>query len=170
METKALTFEEVKSIPKVHFNQQVVLFLDHLTIGENIAGISRLADAFQVDTLILYHCVLKNPKKINRMSRSTFEKHTIIYSDSFEELQKDYKDFHWVGLEWTNNSIPVADFHNESKVLLVLGSEKHGISEEVLNQIKTCIHIDMFGANSSMNVACATGIALYQIRQNEINE
>lgn len=170
MDSKALTFRDVRSIPKVKFDQQIVLLLDQLTIAENIAGISRLADAFQVDTLILFNCSFKNPNKINKISRSTFNKHEIILSKNLDELKNKFEDYTWLGLEWTNNSIPVAKYQGDHKLLLVLGNEKNGISLELLERIDTCVHIDMFGLNSSMNVASATGIALYQIRQTEINK
>lgn len=169
MITKALTFEDVQKIPKVRFKQNIVLLLDQLTISENIAGIARLADAFQIQTIVLYHCTIKNMNKVIRMSRSTFNKLEVIECQDLDQVNKSFAGYHWLGLEWTNNSLPISEYKSNSNILLVIGSEKHGISDELLNQIEHSVHIDMFGINSSMNVASATGIALYQIRQSEIN-
>ncbi|MEJ6791494.1 MAG: adenylyl-sulfate kinase, partial [Lacinutrix sp.] len=45
----------------------------------------------------------------------------------------------------------------------IIGDENFGISESILKQCDTTIHINMFGQNSSMNVVQATNIALYEI-------
>jgi tRNA G18 (ribose-2'-O)-methylase SpoU len=44
-----------------------------------------------------------------------------------------------------------------------LGNERLGVSEQLLKQVQHTAHIEMFGANSSMNVAQATAIALYEL-------
>ena len=45
---------------------------------------------------------------------------------------------------------------------LILGDENFGVSEFVLEQCDAVVHINMYGNNSSMNVAQATSIALYE--------
>lgn len=47
--------------------------------------------------------------------------------------------------------------------MLVVGNERHGISEELLKKIELKVHINMYGRNSSMNVSQAAGIAFYEI-------
>lgn len=69
-------------------------------------------------------------------------------------------------MEITSASIPVEDFRysEENKcILLILGNEASGISKELLEISDKHLHINMFGQNSSMNVAQAAGIALYEI-------
>ena len=46
---------------------------------------------------------------------------------------------------------------------MVVGAERYGISENILNILDDCYHIEMYGQNSSMNVAQATSIALYEL-------
>jgi tRNA G18 (ribose-2'-O)-methylase SpoU len=56
----------------------------------------------------------------------------------------------------------------KSKILLILGNEKLGINSETLNRLDENYHIKMFGTNSSLNVAQTLGIALYEIRREQI--
>lgn len=75
------------------------------------------------------------------------------------------KGYDLLALEITSDSSALDEFKfNEiQKIALVVGNEKTGIEEEVLNLCTKKLHIRMFGQNSSMNVAQATGIALYEI-------
>jgi tRNA G18 (ribose-2'-O)-methylase SpoU len=67
-------------------------------------------------------------------------------------------------LEITSDSIALdtLNLRSDSKILLIVGNERHGISQIVLDMVPTKVHISMFGSNSSMNVSQATGIALYE--------
>jgi tRNA G18 (ribose-2'-O)-methylase SpoU len=69
-----------------------------------------------------------------------------------------------VALEITSDSVALDALvlKNDSKILLIVGNERHGISQLILDTVKTKVHIPMFGNNSSMNVSQATGIALYE--------
>lgn len=70
-----------------------------------------------------------------------------------------------MALEITENSTSI-DMFNFSKlknVALIVGEENVGVSKNILQLCNQQIHINMFGNNSSMNVAQATAIALYEI-------
>ena len=51
--------------------------------------------------------------------------------------------------------------HSAHQWGLIVGSEAHGISEEVQSCITTKIHIPGHGLAESLNVGIAAGIALY---------
>ena len=70
-----------------------------------------------------------------------------------------------ISLEITNNSLPIHNykFSTKNPIVLVIGDENFGVSETILKQSDTILHIEMFGKNSSMNVVQATNIALYEI-------
>ncbi|MEP0407015.1 MAG: RNA methyltransferase, partial [Roseibium sp.] len=50
-------------------------------------------------------------------------------------------------------------------VLLVMGNEQHGLSDEMAAACKTLIRIPQAGQADSLNLAVATGICLYEIRR-----
>ena len=43
----------------------------------------------------------------------------------------------------------------------MIGNEQRGVSEELLALTTQSIHLPMLGMNTSMNVTCAAGIAVY---------
>ena len=81
----------------------------------------------------------------------------------FSDLKS--KGFQIISLEITKTSRPIHSFkfQREQPIALIIGDENFGVSEDILNQSNTLIHIEMFGQNSSMNVVHATNIALYEI-------
>lgn len=146
----------------------VILLLDHVTAPANIGSIFRLADAFGIEKIIFCG---KSPdlqsNRLRRTARSTVGKVQYLYYSNTSEilekvLQENYSLF---ALEITNESISIesADFSRYEKIALVVGNEKEGVREEILQKAEASIHINMFGNNSSMNVAQATGIALFEI-------
>ena len=72
-------------------------------------------------------------------------------------------------LEITSKSQELREYVNNltqlNKICLVVGSEKAGIHQALLDTADHTLHIPMFGDNSSMNVTTATAIALYEFTQ-----
>jgi len=68
-----------------------------------------------------------------------------------------------IGIEITNESINIEnfDFKNHQKIVLLLGSERNGIS--TINLVDKTVAIPMYGRNSSMNVIHSLSIALYEV-------
>lgn len=54
-------------------------------------------------------------------------------------------------------------------VLLVMGNEQQGLDEETAEVCKTLIRIPQVGQADSLNLAVATGIALYEVRRNHLS-
>jgi len=145
----------------------VILLLDNITSEANIGSIFRLADAFGAEKLI-FHGTPPNLNS-NRLKRTARNTHTTVDFQVYEDATQVINDlkssgYKMTAVEITSESKPISDFHLEAKkILLVAGNERHGISEEILKNCDTAYHIEMFGKNSSMNVAQSLGIALYEI-------
>lgn len=145
----------------------IALLLDGVNNPRNIGVIFRLAEAARL------HCIYSintpefdDSKKLTKASRST-EKYIPHHPlSSLNELEALKDTYQIIGLEITTHSIPYHQFTPQKPILLVLGSEQHGISDEVLTLIDQCIHIPMFGIKTSMNVAVAAGIGVYGLLAN----
>lgn len=145
----------------------IVLVADQVVRPTNVGSLLRLADAFGIEKLILGGPPIELNRKVWNTSRATekvvaFEQ-TI---DTLFELQKlRSKGYLLIGLEITSTSTPLTkiEFKKSQKIALVVGAERYGISENILNVLDDCYHIEMYGQNSSMNVAQATSIALYEL-------
>lgn len=146
----------------------VVLVLEGLTSPANFGSLFRLSDAFNIEKMIICGSGPDlESNRLKRTARSTFEKILFEFEEKAVEACKKLKkkNYSLLALEITDLSIAVEDYPviNGQKIALVLGNEKSGISGEVLKMAEQGVHINMFGKNSSMNVAQAAGIALYEI-------
>ncbi len=146
----------------------ITLICDRVNSPANIGSLFRIADSFGIEHI--YFCgqdITVVSKRMLRTARSTHEMVSYQTEEQITEvIQKLTTDgYDIIGLEITQNSIPASDYNftSKNKIALVIGDESLGISENVLTKVSKCIHINMYGNNSSMNVATATGIALYEI-------
>lgn len=105
--------------------------------------------------------------RLKKTARSTSEKVIFEQHTDCLDVCRDYlkKDYSLLALEITSASKPLhkLEFSQYQKIALVLGHESVGVRQEVLNLCEKHVHVQMFGKNSSMNVAQATAIALYEI-------
>ena len=171
---KQLEHHEVmsKKSPR-SYKKEVILFLDQLIIPSNIAGIFRLADAFQVKNLYLRgESDVLHSKKFRSIARTHEDNlnYKVLEESEIESMINFLKNqgFLFIGVEFTDRSTLLPSQLFSDKTVLVLGSESHGISKDLLSHCDECIHIPMEGGISSLNVATATGMVLYEIRRTEI--
>lgn len=146
----------------------IVLLTDNLMGDANIGSLFRLADAFNIEKIIFTGTPVNlDSNRLKRTARAT------VNSVDNEFIEKPLvalniyidKGYLPIALEITEDSKPIhqINFEKREKVLLVVGNERHGISEELLKKIELKVHINMYGRNSSMNVSQAAGIAFYEI-------
>lgn len=171
MADRQLTFRDERPdelaalIASIHGNRHPVSILaDQLDDPQNIGMLFRLADAARLSHIWLYNTdksILKN-RKLKRVARSTLD--YVPYSFlSPDELEILSQKTNLVALEVTEQSIPIAEFSPPSPIILIIGNESRGVSAEVLAYCQQSIHIPMYGINTSMNVAMASGIAVYSL-------
>ena len=146
---------------------QLVLVAENIQSPPNVGSLFRIAEAFGVQQIWLTGTAAELSPKALRAARSA-DKVVALHKepDSLKVLQTlTDAGYQVAALEVTrsSNSLPETDFSNIKKLALVLGSEKHGVSEAVLATVDFAVHVPMFGLNTSINVATAVGIALYEI-------
>lgn len=66
-------------------------------------------------------------------------------------------------LEQAAHSIDYKLFTPGEKTALIIGEERHGITDDVLKLCDTILEIPMRGTKESLNVSVATGVALFRI-------
>lgn len=153
----------------IKVNHQIVLLCDHVKGPANIGAIFRLADAFQVSEIIF--CGASVDITSNRLKKTARNTQSLVRFHESESIlntldELHAKSFMSIALEITSKSTPIQKFKNTASKnsVLIIGDENHGVSDAVLETVHHTLHIPMYGANSSMNVAQATAIALYALR------
>ena len=146
-----------------------VCFLAHdIDVPMNIGSLFRIADAFGIEKIYLSGSSPVPPNsKIKKTSRSTDKCVPFSYEDNPLHLVKRLKceGYTIISLEITSSSTDIRKLSipSDEKVCLILGSEKTGVCQELLDASDKTIHIPMLGQNSSMNVATACSIATFEI-------
>jgi len=137
---------------------------------ENVGSIFRTADAAGVKKIYLCGITPRPPRKeIDKAAVGAVDFVDWEYAESAELKVKSLKSkgIGIVALEQDPRSIPLsAPYALPSAVALVVGNEIDGISKEVLNLADQIIEIPMHGRKNSLNVAVATGIALFSLINN----
>lgn len=67
-----------------------------------------------------------------------------------------------VGLEQTTNAQLLYDYHFARRTALVIGSERQGLTADVLQHLDDVIEIPVYGPPASYNVVTATTMAVYE--------
>ena len=152
----------------------IIIVCDNINNSPNLGSILRLADAFNVQEVRFCGENIPIGRRMQKTSRSS-EKNVVFSNpdSALNEMQK-FKNSNYkiIALEITNNSHPISkiSLNSNQSVVLILGDENYGISEEILLISDVITHIDMFGNNSNMNVASAAAIALYEITKQQNNQ
>ncbi len=156
-----------QSTPFSVLKNTVVLLCDDLQSPANIGAIFRLCDAFGVTEVIFKNPIDLSSNRLKRTARNTEKTvtHRIIENLKTTLLEYQKKNYTTLALEISSTSIPLSQISivENNPIVLVVGNERRGVSEEILQIVTQVAHINMFGTNSSMNVAQATAIALYEL-------
>ncbi len=173
MKEYQLSHREVeKEYFKTHYSEnETVILCDGINDVGNIGMIFRIADALRINKIFLYN--LKpdfNFKLLKKKSRSTSEFipfEIISFIKNVEELHKNY---YFIIADKTNKSIHYSDYLYQNKnICFVFGSEKYGVSQEIIDLADASVHLPMYGKNTSINVATAAAVILYDfVRKKEI--
>jgi tRNA G18 (ribose-2'-O)-methylase SpoU len=152
--------------------QMLVVVFDRPSNRGNLGTIIRSCDALGCQGLIITgHAVdLYDPETI-RASMGSFFNLPIIRIPSPNDVQewiqyisKTYKDIHVVGTSATGSK--ELYYCNFSKpTILLIGNETDGLSHKYKEMSDTMVKIPIGGSASSLNVACATSIILYEINR-----
>lgn len=159
-EYKGLPNEEVLSrLDKKRTSLEIAI--ENLSHDFNIGTIVRNANAFNVSKV---HILGK--RKYNRRGAMVTDKY--LHIDHFAEAEDFVKDAHERGMKIIaidNNrpeSKPLQNATIEPNSILVFGSESDGVSQELLDKADACFYIEQLGSTRSINVGCASAVAMYE--------
>ena len=152
------------NIEKINNN---IIVLDKVQDPGNLGTIIRVADAAGFKDIILSKgSVDCYNEKCVRSSMGSIFNMNIVYMEELQLIQflkeKKYK-FLVTALE--NNSIEYTDITLNEKNAIIFGSEGNGVSDNFLKAADETVIIPIYGSAESLNVAMASGIILYKVRE-----
>ncbi|MEO1490891.1 MAG: TrmH family RNA methyltransferase [Pseudomonadota bacterium] len=139
-----------------------------MDVPMNVGSLFRLADALGIAHLYLTGETPTPPnRKIRKTSRATEDSVAFTYAPDPVAVVTDLRTAgtRIVSLEITSASQHIRRFTQDpaQPICLIVGAENEGVPDALLALSDAVVHIPMYGQNSSMNVAAATAIALFEL-------
>ncbi|WP_036452079.1 TrmH family RNA methyltransferase [Mycoplasma buteonis] len=141
-----------------------VVALNNLQDPGNVGTIIRLAKAFEFDTVLVENLDPYNDKVIRASQGAFFDVNILETKNIAFNLQKLKEKGFFVYetlLDQNAKKLAEVSFPND-KLVIVLGNEGNGISQQVKELSDTNVYIPI--AFESLNVACAAAIIMERVR------
>lgn len=156
------TIEEFQSQQKL----PVVVVLDNVRSLHNVGSAFRTSDGFAVDAIYLCGITAQPPhREIEKTALGATQSIKWEYfENSLAAVEKlKANNYQIVAIEQAENSVSLLDFNpdKEKKYAFFFGNEVNGVSEEVMQNMDTCLEIPQFGTKHSFNIVISTGIVLW---------
>lgn len=136
-----------------------VLAIDGIQDPGNLGTLIRTADAFNFKRILIgKNTVDPYSDKVLRSSQGSHFHVSLEDVDLIEVMQ----DFDGTILTTDLSGEPLTNIVMDDKVMIILGNEGQGVSQEVLEHANYKVKIDMPGDAESLNVAVAGGILMHQ--------
>ncbi len=126
----------------------------------NLSRIVRMAACSGVTRLI----ACGTAKVIDKIARDGAESLHVEVHRTLPPVLKELKaqGYQLVGLEQTTNSESLHDFGFDRRTVLVIGNERNGLEDDVLQLVDRVVEIPVYGKPYSYNMATAATMAIYE--------
>ncbi|MFB2118816.1 RNA methyltransferase [Parapedobacter sp. 2B3] len=166
-----LSMDELKRPSIETFKNQtklpVTLVLDNVRSMHNVGSAFRTADAFALEQIVLCGITGTPPhREIEKTAlgatQSVAWQHITDTARAIQQLQDE--GYRIVAVEQAGGSCALHQFAPSSteKYALVFGNEVHGVSDEVMAMVDSCVEIPQSGTKHSLNIAVSVGIVLWE--------
>lgn len=157
-----------EAVKNAHHKLEIIVVAENIRTPENLGMIMRVSEAFAVSKIFFVGTKgVAFTTRAKRASRNTHTLNNFEFLDAGVDLLRTFKEANAevIALEITHNSMPIHQmkFNGKQPIVLLIGSEREGISEPLLQLADCATHIQMYGLNSSLNVTNALSIALHEL-------
>ncbi len=151
--------------PEVLFERvpRPMVIADHLMTPDNIGAMIRLADNIGASEV----CFLGNEDehrlgKVRRAAASSRDNIRWYFSEENDLRKLVPEGKRIVAIETADNATCIYDTPLPEDVAFIVGSERNGLSEELLAQCDLVVYIPVPGPTRSLNVSHAAAVALFE--------
>lgn len=143
-----------------------IIVLNKICDPGNLGTIIRVADSAGFkDILITKGSVDHYNEKVVRSSMGSIFNINIYYIEETELVKfLKTKQYNIISTALESDSVPYTDMCLLEKNAIIFGNEGNGIEASILKESDQKIIIPIYGTAESLNVAMASGIILYEIR------
>lgn len=127
----------------------------------NISTVVRNCNAFTGKEI----WIVGNRKWDRRGAVGTHNYEHVHYAPSITDVVNKYSDYRVVCCEAYPQAVDIRTYKWHEKSILVFGQESIRVTNEALNLADDIVYIPQFGSTRSLNVGCASAIAMYSYVQ-----
>lgn len=153
-----------------HFSQQssdfVLPVIEDVYQFRNAAAIVRSVEACGFHKIVAMESENEfNPNyRVTKGAENWVEVERLPHNlESLKQIKN--RGYKIVAVSPENNATQLSDFNISEPVALVFGTEKEGVSAEILDFADETLAIPMYGFTKSFNVSVAAAICVYDLRQ-----
>lgn len=144
----------------------VRVVLDGVRQGYNVGALFRLCDAFLCERLVV--CGRDGARGMRKLVQAAQGTHNWVpweQRDHAADAVREARAAGWqvVAVEQTSDAVDLGRFVPRHPVCLVLGAERSGVSQAVLDLADAAVVIPVRGMANSLNVATAAAIVLHAL-------
>ncbi len=142
------------------------VLLDNIRSMYNVGAFFRAADGVGLQKLCLCGITAHPPK--NAITKTALgAEHTVAWEHDWDAVRvaQDFRSrgFEIAAIETSPSSLDLYDWQPKFPVCVLFGNEVEGLRPELLQLADAHVRIPMLGQKSSLNVATAGGIVLYEL-------
>jgi len=140
-----------------------ILIADHLMTPDNLGAMIRLADNIGASEV----CFLGSEEehrlgKVRRAAASSRDNIRWYFSGETDLHKIVPKSKKIVAIETANNATCIYDTPLPEDIAFIVGNERNGLSDEMLDQCDMVVYIPVPGPTRSLNVSHAAAVALFE--------
>ena len=144
----------------------VAVLLDNVRSMYNVGAFFRAADGVRLEKLCLCGITAHPPKKA--ISKTALGAEEVVpWEHDWDAVQMakglQHKGFEIAAIETGLHSIDLFEWQPKFPVCVAFGHEVDGLRPELLDIADTHVRIPMLGSKTSLNVATAAGVVLYEL-------
>jgi len=144
----------------------VAVLLDNVRSMYNVGAFFRVADGVGLEKMCLCGITAHPPKKAITKTALGAED-TVAWEHGWDAVrmaeQMRRGGFEIAAIETSANSVDLFEWQPRFPVCVAFGNEVEGLRPELLEIAQTHVRIPMLGKKTSLNVATAAGIVLYEL-------
>lgn len=161
METNSVVFFNASNYSELS-NRPIVAAWQIIN-PENIGNLIRLADNVgATEVYILGEDFRHRMSSVKKTAGLSFNQVQLTFCSSEEFFGKLSPEFKLVAIETCEDSTNIFQEKLPEQVAFLLGNERNGLPDELLEKCDKKVHIPMTGKCKSMNVSHALAVALFE--------
>ncbi|WP_342189866.1 23S rRNA (guanosine(2251)-2'-O)-methyltransferase RlmB [Spiroplasma endosymbiont of Dilophus febrilis] len=149
----------------------LILILDQIEDPRNFGAILRSCDAVNVDAvIILKQRQVELNATVAKTSVGAINYVPVVKVTNLSNTLTTLKENgFWIVASALNTEINYYNVDYKKPIALIVGNEGKGVSQKLLNNSDYIVKVPMQGHINSLNVAVASALLLYQVRNNQNN-